>query len=391
MNSLGSLILFKTGMPTLDLFTNDLRCRFLEIGYDIYDFDLLKGVESMGLLYDYLGNHKIIAMIGYNSTIFGMKTPSGANVWETLGIPTINILVDHPYWYHSILENTPQNGIIICIDSNHMDYINRFYPNIGASGFMLHGGSTVNTVNTQETDIVYAGSLFTEYINSRKPDDYNWGFDSKKICDDVIDLLLANPNFTIEFGIEKVLSDNRIFLDEDVLRRFISSNVYLERVINSHFREKILSSVAKAGLPITICGNGWNECDWIGLPNVDYIGYVSPLEALNKLSNSKITLNSMPWFKSGVHERIFNAMLNHSVLITETNQLIDEILPDDTCFKFSLEDDLVIKIPEILSYALSSPLILSEVSERAYDFAIANHSWTCRADELHRDLLSSLL
>lgn len=40
------------------------------------------------------------------------------------------------------------------------------------------------------------------------------------------------------------------------------------------------------------------------------------------MRNSKITLNIMPWFKYGAHDRIYNAMLNGSVCVTDTSEYL---------------------------------------------------------------------
>ena len=136
-----TIVLFKTDLPTVDLFSRELAIGFEEEGYDIFWFDIVDTIKSMSDLYQYMEGHTIAAMVGINSNVFGLKTPSGANVWETLSIPTINILVDNPFWYHKIISTTPSNGAILCIDRNHMNFVQRFYPHITITGFLPHGGS----------------------------------------------------------------------------------------------------------------------------------------------------------------------------------------------------------------------------------------------------------
>ena len=105
-----TIVLFKTDLPTLNLFSRELAEGFKEEGYDIFWFDITDSINAMSKLYNYMESHTIAAMVGFNSNVFGIKTPSGASVWETLGIPTINILVDNPFWYHKILSSAPGNG-----------------------------------------------------------------------------------------------------------------------------------------------------------------------------------------------------------------------------------------------------------------------------------------
>ena len=46
------------------------------------------------------------------------------------------------------------------------------------------------------------------------------------------------------------------------------------------------------------------------------------------LSQSKISLNVMPWFKNGIHDRIFNSCLNGAVSLSDSSIYIDELFTD---------------------------------------------------------------
>lgn len=122
------LVFFHSELDTLNLFSNQLKQEFENLGYETFEFDLAQSALSLGLLYDFIQDGGVTAMIGFNMPFFGMQLPSGEKVWEVLDIPCINILVDHPYWYHNLLMRTPRTGIVLSIDRNHSHYIERFYP-----------------------------------------------------------------------------------------------------------------------------------------------------------------------------------------------------------------------------------------------------------------------
>lgn len=399
-----TIVLFKTDLPTVDLFSRELAEGFKEEGYDIFWFDITDSINAMSSLYQYMESHTIAAMVGFNSNVFGIKTPSGASVWETLGIPTINILVDNPFWYHKILSSAPANGAILCIDRNHMNFVQRFYPHIGITGFLPHGGtfykpgesnaSVGNTdkpykpIKDRSIPVIYTGSFYADYANTQKPDFSNVGFDAEKINKDVIDYLIANPDKTIEEVIEEQLHSNNINLSEDQLLLYISANSYIERIVSSFYREKTLKSVAESGAPLVIYGRGWESCEWIKRDNVDYRGMVSPEKVLEEIADSKILLNSMPWFKDGSHERIFNAMLMRSVLATETNPYIYETLPEQSYISFSLSN--LDKLGNDIIEALKDEDKLQSIADTAYGFASKGQTWADRAKEICHDLMSNI-
>lgn len=386
------LVLFRGELDTLNLFSDQLKQGFLELGYEIFDFDLGQSAVSLGLLYPYMQEGSITAMIAFNSAFFGMTLSSGENMWEVLGIPCVNIFVDHPFWYHNILMRMPANGIVLCIDRNHMNYVNRFYPNITSNGFIAHGGvflsSTRKTILQREIDVLYAGSLLADYI--QPPDLSGWDFPAGQICDRSIEHLLAHPEDTIEAVIEQQLQLAGIALTDEELRRFISSCVHIERVVSSHYRKQIVGSIARAGISLELYGDGWSGCDWVGLPNVHYGGRVAPEEILGMMENSKIVLNTLPWFKDGSHERVFNAMLCGAVAVSETSRYLEEVLPAGTWVPFDLSAECLQELPQRITDLLSDESRLQKIASAGYELAVSTHTWKARAQELHEDLLSFL-
>lgn len=387
------IVLFQGELDTINLFSNQLRQGFLELGYEIFDFDLGQSARRLGLLYQYIQDGSVIAMIAFNSQFFGMTLPSGENVWEVLGIPCINILVDHPYWYHNILMRMPATGIVLCIDRNHMNYVNRFYPNISYNGFIAHGGTSFCQVHkpmsARKIDVLYAGSLYADHV-LQQPDFSSWNFPAKEICERSIDQLLANPWDTIENVVEQQLLKAGINLPDEELRRFISSCVYIERVVSSYYRERIVGSVAKAGISLELYGDGWSGCDWIKLPNVHYGDRVTPEKILSMMENSKIVLNTLPWFKDGSHERVFNAMLCGAVAVSETSQYLEEILPSHTWISFDLSAGSLSMLPQSIHELLFDESRLQKIASAGFEAAVFAHTWKARALEIHRDLLSLL-
>ena len=388
----GRLVLFKGELDTVNLFSDQLKEGFLELGYDIFEFDLQESAKSLGLLYDYIQKGPITAMIAFNSQFFGMTLPSGGNMWEALGIPCINILVDHPYWYHNILMRMPATGIVLCIDRNHMNYVDRFYPNIPSNGFLAHGGTalcpTCKPIPERKIDVLYAGSLYADHIP--KVDFSGWKFPAEQVCDCIIKRLIEHPEETIEAVIEQELLRAGVNLPDEELRRFISSCVHVERVVSSHYREQIVGSVAKAGISLELYGDGWSGCDWIELPNVHYGGKVSPERVLSMMEDSKIVLNTLPWFKDGSHERVFNAMLCGAVLVSETSGYLEETLPPDAWVSYDLSEKSLSALPQRFIELLSDEARLQKIAAAGHNLAAAGHTWKARARELHRDLLSFL-
>lgn len=383
------LVLFRGNLSTVNLFSDQLKQGFLELGYEIFDFDLSQESTSLNQLLEYVQSGSVTAMISFNNGFFGKTSPSGENICEALGIPSINILLDPPYWFHdNVLMRTPANGIIICVDRNHMNYVNRFYPNISCNGFLPHGGTSLRSTHKpiceRKTDVLYAGGRSTNYILK---DSSGWGFPIKQI----LDHLITHPEDTVEAAIEQELRQANVTLTDEELRKFISyCGPIIEPIVRAFYREKIIGSIAKAGVSLELYGDDWSVCDWVNLPNVHYSDRVSPEEILLMMENSKIVLNTMPWFRDGSHERIFNAMMCGAVAVSETSKYLEEVLPPDTWVSFNLTPESLSALPQRVTDLLANENEMQRIASTGHALAVAKHSWKARALEFHKDLLSHL-
>ena len=137
------LILFVGVYDTLDLFTYELQREFQKLGYEVLIFDSRKMEESLGKLAQFV-MQPVKAAVTFNNLGYNMELVQGKNIWDELGIPCINILMDHPFCYREALLDSPKNGIVLCVDRNHMKYVQRFYPNIATTGFLPHGGKELS-------------------------------------------------------------------------------------------------------------------------------------------------------------------------------------------------------------------------------------------------------
>lgn len=387
-----TIVLFHGKLKTLNVFSDQMQKELQQLGYDIFLFDQEQSLQSLGKLYAYMQDHPILAMIGFNNTLFGMKTESGQKVWEQLGIPCINILVDHPYWYQDILRNAPTNSAVLCVDINHMNFVSRFYPQIAVSGFLAHGGTPADgkrkRLEERSMDVLYVGSLLSGYVH--KPDFSKWKFDAEKLYNDAITFLLDHRTVTVEDALEHTLLQNGVQLEAGDLCKFISECSYVERVVSSHFREKILKTFALSGISLHIYGEGWEKCDWITLSNVFYGGLISPEEVLQKMEDAKVVLNTMPWFKNGSHERIFNGMLRGCMVVSETSEYLEDTLPKNAWISFSLEEKEIEKMPGRVKDLLDRLGEAQKMADAGLAFAEKDHTWQARAREIHEDLLKYL-
>lgn len=100
---------------------------------------------------------------------------------------------------------------------------------------------------------------------------------------------------------------------------------------------------------------------------------------LRAMGDAKISLNIMPWFKEGAHDRVYSGMLSGSVVLSDRSRYMDETIKEGVCF-FDLKEpeSLLRKTDEILNQEERSRKIAQE--GRAY--AEKQHTWEERTNVL---------
>lgn len=99
------------------------------------------------------------------------------------------------------------------------------------------------------------------------------------------------------------------------------------------------------------------------------------------MAQSKIVLNIMPLFKAGTHDRIFAAMLNHSISLTDTSSYLDSIFSKDKDIVYYDLNEIE-KLPELIKELLDNPYKMKELSKAGYEKANKNHTWENRMKQI---------
>lgn len=400
----GRLILFVGVYDTLDIFMYEIQKELERLGYETMLFDSSQMNQSLVTLSEYV-KRPVKAALTFNNLGFNMELVPGKNLWDELEIVMINILMDHPFCYKKALDAAPRNGIVLCPDRKHMAYLNRFYPGLMATGFLPHGGKyepgqPVKPWEERKKNVMYAGNLSRSFVANIMPDlsklHYSVAWDLKQMCDEVVEDVIAHPRKTTEEGMEEWLLSHGIHLEDDELCQVIADLHYIDLLIVSHYRERIVQAVAESGLELDLYGAGWENCSWIHASNVHYHGKVSAYQVVEEMKDSKVILSTMTWFKDGTHDRVFNGMLQGALTVSDCSDYMVEEFQGGASYGEENQEMILFSLDEMdtlgerIRELLQDEERAREVAMRGREHAIRAHSLQERARELDRDLLSVL-
>ena len=365
------IVMFEGDIETTAFFSHQMEKTFLANGYETFFYNYEKQSKSVGELLRFVKKGETV-VLSFNfhglcgTTELCYDADTNRYLWDDLDIPCINIIVDHPYYYDHLLKQRPQQYIQICIDRNHEAYMERYYkeikrgPFLPLAGTSLHPDGDYKPIANRTYDVVFVGNYidvdtFEVYIN-RNGEEY------AQFYLGILDELKNNTSLTLEeVAYRHMLREIPELTDTDV-RETMGCMVFLDLYIRSYYRAMAVKVLVEAGICVHVFGSGWEQlvCDRPSC--LVQGGSLDSLSCLQVLADTKISLNVMPWFKDGAHDRIFNSMLNGAVCVTDTSVYLQEHLhPAKDCYIYSLEE--MDQLPGLIQGLLADQDALQGVAE----------------------------
>ncbi len=385
------IILFRNTTESLEYFSNQLAEYFISKGHQIFFYDCANQLHSFNKLQEFIEPGKTI---GFAFNFWGISEDmylcSGPEpfFWDDSGIPFVNMIVDHPYYYHTMYRHLPKKYTQICIDKNHISYMQRFFPEIDSEHFIELGGTPLLPrekmipFDKRKYDLVFTGNYISEsfvekYLGKLDPPVLEF---YHSLIDDIID----HPDCTVEAVTEaKVRKQFGDAVNDQYLVNVFKNIIAVDLEVRHQLRAKVIKILADSGYKIAVFGAGYDKCPTIHPENLEQHGKVDSEKCLAALSNSRAALNVMPWFKKGSHDRVFNSMLNGAVSISDTSETLLEHFTDHKDIIF-YDLKKIEKLPEIYGDLISDQNQMKAIAEAGYEKAMKEHTWASRGEELLR-------
>jgi hypothetical protein len=147
-------------------------------------------------------------------------------------------------------------------------------------------------------------------------------------------------------------------------------------------KNEAVRALARSGVPLVIYGEQWEGVAREYPAQIELHGRVSPAECVALSGRAKITLNFMPYFKDGSHDRIYIAMLNKSLCFTDRSLYLEEKFTDGKDIIYFDHNRLDVLCDDV-KYYLSHPDEAQRIIDSAYE-RVQNSKWSDRLDTILR-------
>lgn len=305
---------------------------------------------------------------------------------DHLEVPHLNCLVDMSMDALYLLKSP--YSVIACVDAFFSQYLKN--SGFDRAFFLPHAADDSGpclTESEKKYDFVFMGTCFDhEKIAKEWPEHF-----SKKIAD----VLLQTAN--------RVLSDDRtchLFALFEALEKESLSPAELplvdlfqqfERYLKGRSRAELLQSLE--GLNVDVFGSGHLGSSWesslAGMDKVNIHEALDFKEALRVMAQSKIVLNSSPFFKYGAHERIVYGLCSGASVASDENLFMKKHFSKEDGVLFYRPWDLA-PLRENLQKHLENSKEREAWVSNGRDKVLQDHSWASRARHV-LDKMTSIL
>jgi spore maturation protein CgeB len=312
----------------------------------------------------------------------------GGYFWDRLKLPHLTMLVD-PAFYDLELMQSPFS-ILSCVDRSDCDLLRSYH--FKNTFFLPHAVERELLEPVQDCsrplDVIMLGTCYDP--------DHLYAYWKKTYSEEIVDVL--------EEAVERVLSDNHTTFFRALLQALTLHEVdpheiefdqlayYVDSYVRGIDRLQLIRSIKNAHVHV-FGGKCWREekpiADWsyylAKQANVTVHPAVNFEDALILLKQSKICLNSMPFFKNGTHERVFAALACGSLPLTSDNLYMRENFSDEhdlLFYQFTALDEVDDKIQTYLQ----DPLKHQQAVVKGQAKVKQHHLWDNRVETMLQEL-----
>lgn len=366
-------------------FGDALGLALKKLGCDVEYFKVDE--QSLDDLEQFIGKH-YDGLIDFNSDLPRALMDDDSFFLDHIDAPFIDVILDHPLYHHDSLKNKLNNFHVVCLDSNHKDYILKYYPHIKSvtvtpmTGELAFGKDQISFDDFEDRpyDILFSGT-YTDPVRIETA--------IKKLPDflasnvkELIDMMQSDSRLTIEAAVE-TLAQNEIYdyINSDLplhTQTFYLADTYV-RCVN---RKNLVLALDKCEHKLDLFGGLWEE---LNLKHATIHREIPFNLTFTVFSKSKLCVNIMPNFKAGSHDRVFSAQLNGAVSLTDPTTLLKKEYKDGENILFYELDDID-AVTAKTDVALSDPSALKKIAQMGYSIAAKKHTW----DNIAKVILDSL-
>lgn len=193
--------------------------------------------------------------------------------------------------------------------------------------------------------------------------------------------MFDNPELTQEEAIRKMYPGISGTQTAEKLQQNFMADVYIQAAI----RQEIVVQLIRNHVPVKLYGHNWDtflmKAEVLMKEDLTFIkehvkdcGEVMYGELPNIYNNARLSINQLPWFKAGIHDRTPLALMNGCVSITDGSTYMRREIPMDSGVEYYSLDELE-NVGEKIKSLVADVGSMKEKVARGVQYAEDMWSW----------------
>lgn len=325
---------------------------------------------------------------GFNGMGFDVRTSKNVLLIEQLDIPFVAYLLDHSFNPNVAKLSIPYKKLItINMETSDAAYAIKRFSHIQLAACLPLAADCMSNdllpYKERQIPVLFCASFYG-YL-AKAWEDASFGL--RNILNEACEMILTSDTLSIQDGLFQAMQHKYIYADEFMYseRAHKLMNI-LNLYVRSRKRELLLEKLVQGGILIDVYGGPsldsgeptWGN--WKYSERIRWHGPVTYKQTIELAANSKIVLNC-GMFPHGIHDRVFTAMLNKAVVVTDGGTLFEEYFNDgEYAITYSWKE--LSCISEKVAHILSCQEKAEEMIQKSFQKVSKEHLWGNRAGRI---------
>jgi hypothetical protein len=365
------------------LFADYAAAAFRRRGFEVEILDLGGTDNGSPLILDYRPGGPLDLIFTINIAAEFIDS-LGRRLRDLFGAPHVVWHTDYIFSQAARLNGTPRETAVLLVDPTQVDAVRSiagadrfacldFFPHPAVGDPAPDDATPAGFLERRPINVLWSGGF-------QKPETLWAGVEgpARHVFQDAFDLALSVEWMPPHQALDTVLASRGLDLHAPEHRAIREAASVIDVEVRKTRRFEFLKAVAKTGVPLHICGHGW-ESQLYRFKNATFEGPVEMTRMIELMRQSRVVLNTNGNFGAGSHERPFSASLAGAATFSDFSRYYAQVFePGGNIELFRWKD---------LPAGMAALTALAGDADRCFDYArsakaltLAGHTWDQRID-----------
>jgi hypothetical protein len=367
------------------LFVDEAAAAFQRLGHEVEILDVGDVADAGPRLLAHAPTTRTDLVFTIN-IVGEFRDTLGRSLSDLYGAPHVIWHTDYILSQVARLKGTPKSTAVLLVDPTQVEGVKSiygedrfdhiaFFPHPAVGQPAADDATLAQFLERRPIEVLWSGSF-------QKPEPAWVGIEgpARQVFQDALDLALSLEWIPPLEALDTVLASRGIDLGDPEMNGAREAAALVDVEVRKTRRYEFLKAVAKTGLPLRICGVGW-ESQLYRFKNATYEGPVEMTRMAELMAQSRLVLNTNGNFGAGSHERPFSASLAGAATFSDFSRYYAQVFEPGANIELFHWKNLTGGMEKLTALA-ADPERCFEYARSAKAVTLAGHTWDAQIGQI---------